>query len=303
MSRSFTAEVQPATQTPIGSVHFMPQQVLKLPNTGKGFIRRETQQSIAAIPEGDFLLIPGQFSTVATSGATAHFNINPEKAQTREESRNKVQFGQLIVHDPDNRERVEYVAMKPLDTPNRAAREFGAISTINALASKGRLSPALQPLGFYRSPDDGRFSLLTKYEHGILTLDNLFWDPDYEPTERQIRAGLGHCALSLAELHSNGIAHADAQVKNIAADNQGVRYVDLEGAQELAMASGRLDPFGARRLMEIDVRTCLESLDGYGVELIAESFTPIYHELITQDGSVVPPEAVLEVREIAEMTW
>jgi hypothetical protein len=300
MNRRFSAESVSGVQIPDGQVRLMPEKATRPPAPGRGFVARETRRSLTNMRGGDYLLLSSEFSGLPAEGATAHVNLHDKKRFAREASRNEVRFGQLVINDPDARERVEYVALKPLDTPGRAAREFGAMSVVNGLAQQGKMSASLRPLGFYRSPDDGRVSVMTKYEHGILTLDNLFWDPEYTPTERQVRAALGHCALSLGELHANGIAHTDAQVKNIAADNSGVRYVDLEGAQELAMASGHVDPYAARRLMEIDVRECFESLNGHGLEYVSSNFTPVYRSLITREDSFVPEASVFDPDDILD---
>jgi hypothetical protein len=301
MSRRFSAEVASGEQLPVGEVRFMQDKATQPPARGRGFVARETRRSLSNMQGGDYLLLPGAFKDVGRDGTTAHVNLHPQQGYTREASRNQVRFGQLVVNDPDSRERVELVAIKPLDTPGRAAREFGAMSVVNGLAAQGRMSPALTPLGFFRNPEDGRVALMTRYEHSVLTLDNLFWDPNFTPTERISRAALGHCAISLGELHSNGIAHTDAQIKNIAADNNGIRYVDLEGVQELAMASGHVDAFAAKRLIEIDVRDCLESLNGHAADYIEESFVPIYRDIVTQPSSLVPAESVLDPQEIYRM--
>ncbi len=303
MNHRYSAEVGGISELPAGDVLPMADKAACTPRLGCGFVSRETKRSLSAMQGGEFMLLRHEFGAVALTGARAHINLHHEKSYTRQASRNQVGFGQLVIKDADSRERVEYVAVKPLDTPGRAAREFGAMQTVNELAARGNLSPALRPLGFYKDREDGRVSLLTKYEHDILTLDNIFWDPNFTPSERQLRAAMGHCAVSLGELHSNGIAHTDAQVKNIAADNRGVRYVDLEGAQELVAASGLVNPVAARHLIEMDVRECLESYNGVGVEFIEESFTPPYLDIVTSEGSFVPQEAVLDPQEIAHMTW
>jgi len=302
MSRYYSAEVKTLEHTPTGAVQVMSFDTLEAPHSGKGFASPAIRQELNSLEAGNFLLLPQEFCTVAPQFAEGHINIDPDKGRSREESRNQIKFGQLIINDSISRERVEYVAIKPLTTPNRAAHELGAMLTVNALAKQGKLSPALRPLGFYRLPDgDNRVALLTKYEHSVLTLDNLFWDPNYDPSEVQTRAALGHCAVSLGELHSVGIVHSDAQVKNIAADNRGVRYVDLEGAQKISQPSGRIDSFTARRLTEIDIRTCLESLNGHGQDLIADSFVPTYHDMVRRPDSTIPQDAVMESDEILEM--
>jgi hypothetical protein len=281
----------------------MRKRAARAPVAGGGFVAPETFDAISGMNAGQFLLLPGAFRDLDARAARAHVNMRPDMRFAREASRNQVGFGQLVVADPDHRARVEYIAMKPYETPQHAANEFGAMSAVNALARQGKLSPSLQPLGFYRRPEDGSVAMMTRYEHSVLTLDNLFWDPNFAPSERQMRAALGHCALSLGELHYNGIAHVDAQVKNIAADNQGNRYVDLEDSREFALRDSILDPNVVGQLLEVDVRDCLESLNGHGVDLIDESFTPAYLDIVSMPGSAVPTESMLDSEAISHMTW
>lgn len=270
---------------------------VKHPSPGHDFVSRDLVRRLGRMPAGAAWLVQTQFAAVDAEGAKAHINLIPELGNGRRESRTGVQFGQMVINSPSQKERAELVAVKPL-SPYLAAREFGAMSVMNGLArlrddGRGR---SFTPLGFYRSPEGRQIALISRYEHQVVTLDNLLWDETERPIpELRVRAALSHTALALADAHSSGIILGDPQPKNIGTDNMGYRYPDLEAARELEVQPGIVDPFRAHRLIEEELDTALRNLDGNYVDLVEESFAGIYRENVID---MLPSEAVMSHDEI-----
>ncbi|HYH75083.1 MAG TPA: hypothetical protein VD735_03930 [Candidatus Saccharimonadales bacterium] len=278
-------------------VRMLTPQKIKHPTPGNNFVSKDLVRRLGRMPSGAAWLVAEQFAAVDPEGATAHINFIPQLGNGRRESRTGVQFGQMVTNSPSQKERAELVAVKPV-SPYAAAREFGAMSVMNGLA---RLRPdgrgrSFTPLGFYRSPEGGQVSLITRYEHQVVTLDNLLWDESEKPiSELRVRAALSHTALALADAHASGFIHGDPQPKNIGTDNIGYRYPDLEAASEFEVQPGVVDPFRARRLIEEELDTALRTLDGDYTDLVPDSFAEIYHDNVAE---AIPSEAILTTKDI-----
>lgn len=167
--------------------------------------------------------------------AKATFIEKDEFSGGRNESAHQVRFGQLILNGSDFHELPELVAVKPFEDRSALYREWAAHEYLNSLADRqiGYIN-----LGIHND-DEGTESIVSQYDHDVVTFDSSFWadsyDPHYEsfmkPAVLQRHAKLG--AQGLGFLHGVGMTHGDAQVKNLAADRFGFRAVDLEGAEIL----------------------------------------------------------------------
>lgn len=266
------------------------------------FVSRDLRRTLTSIQGPSFTLLRSEFPDIEPYLATASFTQAPFGLMepTRMDSKHEVKFGQLSIQSVDRRQSVELVALKPLENPARVVNEFGAMQHVNSYDFVEGRPRAFQALGFYRDTALGQNFLITKYEHSVISLDSLMWDPEYDPSEIQIEAALGHCAVLLGDLHARGIMHGDAQIKNMASDNYGPRVIDLEFAQRPRERNGLLDPMQARTFIEHDLRYCLEDF-GDRTSLIDEWFTPIYLEAFKSSESVAPEMSVPTEKEIRQI--
>jgi hypothetical protein len=274
-------------------VRLLPPSKVKPAQPGKDFLSTDLARRLHAMPEsGALWLLDTEFAFVDVDGTTGHFTRVDELGKGRHQSRRQVGFGQLVLSGAVRTEQTELVAVKPT-SPELAAREFGAMNTLNALYSAvhpGRLL-SFEPVGFMRAPDQSGVSLLTRYDHPVRTLDLVMWDPDQPPSESQARAALSECALALATVHGSKIAWCDAQPKNVGSDSEGVRCVDFEEAADLTGPGGEIQPGRARRLIVEDLESLLGSLGGDYVDLVEEGFAAPYCQAVEASGTL--PNEVL----------
>ncbi len=112
----------------------------------------------------------------------------------------------------------------------------------------------------------------------------------------------------MARIHIFGLSHGDAQVKNMAADNNGIRFIDLESASLLPRANGKIEPYSAKYEMTRDIASFMSSLNSglevdttdYSKQLI-DAFEHHYIHVLTHPSSNIPREAIPEVEEIEEI--
>lgn len=193
----------------------------------------DLDKKMRQLHHGDFLIENSQFPDMQGSdNVRAEIVPLDELAQGRKESAHVVTFGQLLLRSDSDYEKNILVAVKPFDQPGDAVHEASAIRLVNRRIPRqlGSLqkNSGLNTLGLCRF-EDGTAGLVTEYDPAISTYDNLFWNENESvQTELRVAKALGHCGLSLGRLHGAGFIHEDAQVKNMAADNYGNRYVDLE---------------------------------------------------------------------------
>lgn len=188
---------------------------------------------LSSISLRELLLLPEEVSGVSLEGTQdqqtehyVHLSEIRELAAGRQNSRNNVQFGQLHITGNQTHPIAELVAVKYLDKA-LASRELAASIGVN---SRLGYAASFQPVGFMKNPSTQKIGYLTKYEHGVQTLDNVLWDEDAPDTLRE--EAMGFAGLWLATLHNHSVIHGDAQAKNIAYDSsQNLRYIDLEGAR------------------------------------------------------------------------
>lgn len=284
---------------PEGSVEFFspPSGFKADPIDGQLYSPKLTER-VKAIDPGDFLLVRRAFRDLEQDGVIGQFIEGAELEYGREEHAHDVRFGQLNLSSPFDRQRTELVAMKGFHRPKDAAHEFGVMQYLNRYArpSVTKVS-ALDTLGFYRMPDTGETALITAYDESVISYDNLFWNPEQPPTEEELHKALSRCAFALGTLHHRGLTHGDAQVKNLAVDNKGVRFIDLESAQAFPGKNGRADFLRTTERIADDIRTFAGSLVSRSeveidfTEPLTSSFLSRYQRVVRLPSSRVPVEA------------
>ena len=162
----------------------------------------------------------------AENSFTIYLTEMQELSAGRKNSRHDVQFGQLHISGEHIIPITELVAAKYLHRV-AAPRELHSALEVNRRFGQ---NVAFTPIGFIREQEKNKIGYLSRYEHGVVTLDNVLWEKSASPTLRE--DAMGFAGLWLASLHNHGIIHGDAQAKNIARDSsQSLRYPDLEGAK------------------------------------------------------------------------
>ncbi len=264
--------------------------------TGDNFTALDLVARLGTMPRGALWLLEEAFPGVA-SGATGCFTKVSAAGEGRAGVHSKVQFGGLVLQASSQEELTSQIAIKQT-SPYLAAREFGAMRALNARGMENSRPRSFVPLGFYRAVGQAGVSLVTKHDQSVVTLDTLLWNKDDPPTEPQMRAALSHSALALGDLHSWGMTSGDAQPKNIGADSWGIRYPDLEAAQEFEVTAGVVDPARVRRIVEQDLDTLLRTLGGDHTDLLRQYFAGPYNDSAQADGSALPAEVRFSAAEI-----
>lgn len=252
---------------------------------------------------GVFKLVPGSFDPeIINLGidsippATAIFNELADLALTRQESVHNVQFGQLIVNSYFGDERAELAALKPFDTAQQAAHELSLSRYFLGIGNTHGFS-TFEALGIVRL-STGKYGLLTKYDHGVRSLDNVVWNPENELSARTttVARAIGKSAYVLAAMHSAGWTHGDPQIKNMYASNHEKPFIgDLESMQSFKRdKSGRPDQFAIEKYVDGDIRKLAGSLTARrerGIELpedLIQLFSLIYLGIVNSPQSAVP---------------
>lgn len=173
------------------------------------------------------------------SPAHAHFSLDSRFEEGRDQSRHQVQFGKLVVHTMGRSGLGDLVAVKP----NDAEGLFTELGAINYLNSFGDTQNSYLPLGVMKKAN-GAAALVTLFEHGITSADITFWaNKDINPEQLRpdrIKTAFHDCSWSLGYMHSVGLVHGDAEVKNLAHDDRNARFIDLEDARILPRTGKQL---------------------------------------------------------------
>lgn len=210
-----------------------------------------------------FKLIEDAWTTdiIGYANTTAEFIKLPDLEKTRKESAHEVMMGQLIVSTMVG-EIPELVAIKPFEHVKNAAHEFAL-----ARYFSGNNRPfgfnTFAPLGICRLEETGKYGVMTKYEHGTISLDNIFWNPEYDANSLIVQQSLGKAALTLGSLHAAGWTHGDAQAKNIFRSNKDEVFVaDLESTAPFARIKGRdqFDELSVGIAVDHDIQRFFKSL-------------------------------------------
>lgn len=297
----------PTKRGPEGEVYFIPYESIIPTKRDKGFAASGVTNDVRSIEPGSFLLLAEPFAVLSTDSKTvAHFNEIPELSLSRQRSAQEVIFGQLVVSSATTPEAVELVAIKPYNLARGAVQEAGALHVVNNLDPDHNRLLAFEPLGFYRMPDGRQSGLITRYDASVITQDNLLWNPDRPPTDAEVCQAFSQAAVALGGLHYHSLAHHDAQVKNIARDNKGVRIVDLTELRHVG--SNEED---ARLSVQDDIRKYMASLshvddpNGEGVErkyseALMDVFVPSYISAAKHgiNGQNAPHETLLLPAEV-----
>ncbi|HWT55705.1 MAG TPA: hypothetical protein VN031_01585 [Candidatus Microsaccharimonas sp.] len=281
----------------------------EIPAPQDGLYSGETLEAIRAIERGSYALLPGSFDMksldIVEIGGTALFNELPDLGRTRENNKSGLEFGQLLVSSPFGDERVELVAQKPFEHPREAATEFSLSSHFSSRNSQPTFR-TFKPLGFSRL-DDGTLGMLTKYEHGVRSLDNVFLNPEFEDSATVVHRAVGKCAYLLASMHAEGYTHGDAQVKNMFVSNFDQIFIaDLVSLRPFPHNNGETKVLPTSIQIDRDLNTLIHSMqqaeDGKR-ELppqIREMFALIYTSIVNAPKSEVPEDIRKSHNQIGE---
>ncbi len=250
------------------------------------FAAPRLKSKLGSLQPDELCVVSGEFSAIDINDTTTAslVDLGDEFARARGQSRTEVRFAQLVLEDEIVGQKAALVAVKYTD-PALAAREFAAMSAVNALIHHSNTQSSFRPIGFLNNAVQSErlrrpvVGLVTDYEHEVLTLDRVFWDREIIAEPQVVGHALGRAATWMATLHAAGIAHGDAQPKNIAEGNtQTPRYVDLEGAVNLYAKNGSLNADLAYALVRDDLGVFLTHLEGDYTDMIPEYFARRYME-------------------------
>lgn len=223
---------------------------------------------MTVVPVGSLALLDTEFDFPDMPGKPprASFIDSPELGLGRDEGRHQPRFGQMIINGAGLHERPILVTVKPFNgstdkQPDELMqREWAASNYLNSLSDR---QLAYLPLGAWRTAK-GVNHLISLYEHDVKSYDNVFW-ADKELSPEALRAqtiehALNDCIRGLGYLHGLGLVHTDAEVKNLAANLSGIRFIDLEGIKQLPREGTTVEDSGETvRLIRNDLETLFDS--------------------------------------------
>jgi len=267
-------------------------------------------EAVSSVSYGDFLLVSSEFSGLDMDGAVARFiedgSGNMEK--TREDSQRRqfgeIKFGQLLLSSSGETEASELVVVKAFPSSRTAANDFATMTYLNDLAKPSTNHSSFRPIGFYVFPEGGLSAVITVYDQPVISYDNVFLNPDMQPSARKAGSALSYIGFALGYLHGKGISFGDTQVKNFAKGNTGVRYNDTESMRSMVNKRGQINPIDAYEKCRNNITTLLRSLRkgnrDYSEEIMLH-FAPVYKGMVQQPGSAIPEEARLGVTDVDEI--
>ncbi|HSX16721.1 MAG TPA: hypothetical protein VLH86_01310 [Patescibacteria group bacterium] len=293
---------QAAPTIPTGDVYFVPASDAIPTESDKGFAPKGLTRDVKSLEPGDFLLLDEPLGQIANdSGVVAHFNHVPGMSKGRENGRQGVVFGQLVIETDQEPFIMEEAAIKPFHSAQSAAHEAGAMTMANNLDGRRGRPLSFEPLGFYKYPD-GQVGLITRFDGPVLTQDLLFWNPDRVPTDAEVSRAFSVAALSLGGMHRYGVAHRDAQAKNVGRDNRGFRLVDLADAERMTLANSHeyaaadLGVYLGSLLHPDEINGQIPERDY--TEPVAQIFVPQYLRIAQGSGTLLPQAAHLSAAHI-----
>lgn len=313
---SFTVEFSGA-RTDVGAVEFF-----SPPSSFQAVDQRLTSPEllrvVKSLEPGAFLLSRPDFRDLDRSNVQAQFIQGHELEFTRQNSAHEVVFGQINLTSEGDRQRTELVALKPFDDDvKKAVHEYAVLEYINITGFKRAQRPvlALHALGFHRDPINGGIDLITEYDESVISYDSLFWNYERLPTPAEAAKALGRCTFALAALHVVRLTHGDARVRNLASDNRGVRFIDMEDSLSFPLNADNnqgYDETGTRELIERDISTFFGSLNagldpGFVEEMpdytdiVMQRCAPAYARHVRHHTSRVPETARLTEEEVATL--
>lgn len=224
--------------------------------------RQEAVHKLGGIATSSALLSEHHYNLPNTKKpATGVYTEHETFGHGRGESQHQITFGQFIVHDQNRANRPELVAVKPFDEP-MPDELFQEVAALNHLNSIGDIQNTYLPLGVWRNAE-GILQTITLYEHGVISADHTFWaDKSVYPEElrpERVRTSFQDCMWGVGYLHGAGISHGDAQVKNLAHDSKGVRFIDPESMRLLPRddKGNLIDSLSVQKIKEQDISTLL----------------------------------------------
>lgn len=225
-------------------------------------VRQQIIQKLGSIGTSQALLSEDAYSlTHSNKPGTGVYTEHDAFRHGRDESQHQVSFGQLIIHDQSRANRPELVAVKPFDEP-MPDDIYQELAALNHLNNMGEIQNTYLPLGVWRNAQ-GILQTITLYEHGVVSTDQTFWvDKSLHPEElrpERVRTSFQDCLWGIGYLHGAGISHGDAQVKNLAHDSKGVRFIDPESMRLLPRDdSGQLlDSLASENAKKRDIETLI----------------------------------------------
>lgn len=273
----------------------------RAPRLGKDFESSPLANRLGNMPDRTVMGFAEQFNGVDIADSTLRLNayLIEAMAHGREESKRQVWFGELALKSKSQSEHAELVAIKPM-TAKSAAREYHASEAVaNRLQETYGRRVTFEGLGFYFDQFTWKNNLITRYEHGVQSMDRVLWSRDSMPAQDQVIDVFSKAAETLAVLHGEAtIAHGDAQPKNIAADVRGIRIIDLEEASDMLNPNKEVDIFKANRLIKKDLEDFLLGLGGDYTDLVKEYFAEPYVDRIA-NSTELPSFDHLSVAEVA----
>lgn len=287
-----------------------PIQRLDIPDNStpeKQVVKPELLSSIKAIEPGSFALLKGSFMEQDLDyGTSALFNVVEGLERTRQESAHEVEFGQLILTGFHGEEHPQLAALKPFDTPKEAAHEL-AVARYFMKEGRHHNFHTFEPLGVVRL-EDGKFGVLSKYEHSVKSLDTVFWNPEHDQNVPVLRRALGRCATVLASTHAAGWTIGDAQVKNFfTSPIDEIFIADLESVKPFTQKNGVINEQATSGAIDSDMHTLFGSLDSRREEkrdhqaAIMDIFSLIYTSITHAPQSQVPATARRTTRDIVDI--
>lgn len=141
------------------------------------------------------------------------FVAQPGNRLGREDSHNKVFFGQSVIELDGTRAMELQVAVKPRGSNIRLTNvtEFAMHQYLNELEV-----PTLQPVAVLATETSD--FLVTRFNNGVVTLDSIDWHAlDIEEKWQQVSTVVDTMAL----LHSHALFHGDLEFRNVAIDDAG----------------------------------------------------------------------------------
>lgn len=202
---------------------------------GGDFYDSRLAAKLGSLAAGQLAVAPTDISRLSVEeGAQATLLRVPELEKTRHESRTAVQFGQLVLEGLQREPQAELVAVK-YTRPSLAGRELSATREVQKRLG---VAFAYEPIGFIGREETKEVGYISRYRHEVGTLDRVFWNE--EATDAQRLAAAGRAGAWLGMLHASGLAHGDAEAKNIAHDNaDNPVYPDLETMSEIPIDDGQ----------------------------------------------------------------
>lgn len=182
------------------------------------------------LPKQSVLLDRSEYPLLPEQGVRATFIEREDLGLGREESRHIARFGQLLLNGSGVHEQPDLVALKAFDELSGLKNEWAATAYINAQFEEQK---AFIPLGIVAGRK-GQATLMTLYEHGVVTADSVFWankelNPEALRNEVILRTS-GLCMYGLGLMHGSRLIHNDAEAKNLGFDRT-IRFIDLEDAE------------------------------------------------------------------------